>query len=79
MISPHYYDTIFKSWLRRDERVFSGPWLANKTEKMARITWQKLELEIPDLAIGERLKNLSLVDLTTTININFTSFNTGSC
>ena len=52
LASPHG-DTTFNSWLRTNGRVFSGPWLANKTEKMARITWQKLELEISDLAMED--------------------------
>jgi hypothetical protein len=52
LASPHG-DTSFNSWLRTRERVFSGPWLANKTEKMAKITWQKLDVEISDLAMED--------------------------
>ena len=52
LASPHG-DTCFNSRLRTDERVFSGSWLVNKTEKMARITWQKLDLEISDLAMED--------------------------
>jgi hypothetical protein len=53
-------DTTFNSWLRTNERVFSGPWLAKQDRENGRITWRKLELEISDSArrIGEGPRDL---------------------